>query len=197
MVWKIILSDCSDLLLIDVRNESVKQVTIFKFDLNTLDIRNLGVDILWWSNIEYYNDGLFISEYQDKHDPNQKKYFLVNEIGKEEVSRTELPVKKNQMSCPVIYEEGSESFKIVSEYLNLDLPCSVEYLELDDKIIISYYLRSGKEFDRYILVLKEGQEKVHVIQDSGMKGFAAGSFFVLNDKLFFIKERNEMCIYSF
>ncbi len=190
------ISNDNHFLILDVRNEVEKSIEYYKLSLDSLQLTSIAQAGSWWSMIETFDKQLFISEYQDEKDPNNKKFYRVDPADKIEVSLREIPYSENAIIQPSIYEPGSEYFKTVGEFLGLELPCACEYLEIDRKIILSYYLRSGKEFERYLLLLEEGKKVFKELQDTQMKGFASGSFFVVNGLLIFIKNRNEIFVYA-
>ncbi|MEP1097213.1 MAG: hypothetical protein ABJG78_19010 [Cyclobacteriaceae bacterium] len=197
VIWNSIVSNDGGMLILDVRDEEKKLVEYFKLDLADFELSSLNIDGgSWWSKMESYDGNLFISQYQDKNDPNNKKLYRLEADNRDEVTTAGTLSPELDVVRPSVYEPGSEYFKIVGDFLGLELGCSCEYLEWSDKIILSYYLRSGKVFDRHLLVLHKDKKVLKELQDVEMKGFASGAFFVLNNKLFFVKNRNEIFIYS-
>lgn len=197
VIWNSIVSNNGGQLILDVRNEEKKSVEYFKLNLTDFELSLLDiVGPSWWSKMEFYDGNLFISQYQDKNDPNNKKLYRLGEGNRVEVPSLEVLGSELDLVRPSVYEPESEYFKTVSDFLGLELGCSCEYLEWSDKIILSYYLRSGKVFDRHLLVLHDGEKMLKELQDVEMKGFASSAFFVLNRKLFFVKNRNEIFVYS-
>lgn len=195
-IWKTIISENQDELVFDIRNEQKQSVRYFKLDLNSLELTSLeAAETTWWSTIERYDGMLYVSEYQDKSDPNRKRLFSYSGEGRVASTASEEPVHFEKVLQPSIYELGTAYFDKVAQFLGLDLPCSCEYLQVEDKIIISYYLRFGKDFERYLLLLDAGKKALKELLDEKMKGFAPGAFFVLRNRLCFIRNRNEICIY--
>ncbi|MEM9337935.1 MAG: hypothetical protein AAGA66_04350 [Bacteroidota bacterium] len=197
VIWKIIPSMMGDGLLLDVRNEKKKTVKYVKLPLDNHRLKKLSIkELSWWSNVEFY-DGekeVFISEYQDQKDPTNKKYFRLGKQ-KVEIELNEVPIQQVSLLHPFLYEEGTPYHQTVASFLGLQLPLSCEYLEHEDHIIMSYYLRSGNAFDRFLLILKNGEKQLKEVQDLNINGFAAGAFFMLEEKVFYVKNRNEICIY--
>lgn len=94
---------------------------------------------------------------------------------------------------PAYFSPSSENIQVVLDFLGTEasgLGC--EYLERDAYIIISYYVRLDRKFDRKLLVLKGDVELYHEIQDEGLDGYASGAFFVFNNLLVFIKKGNQI-----
>ncbi len=195
VVWNSLVSNDGSCLVLDVRDEDTKAVEYFHLNLENLDlfwIKNESAT--WWSAMEAYDDQLFLSEYGNKNDPNIKKFYRMENGHRKEISAREVPRSDAGITIPFVYEPGSDYFKTVVDFLGLELPCACEYLEFEKKIILCYYLRSGKEFERYLLVLEDGKKVSKELLDTRMKGFASGSFFVLNGMLIFIKNRNEIFV---
>lgn len=146
------------LLVYDVENESL-EVSIPQFQYEgIIDKELVGVD--------------------PKNSQIEKSYFL-----------SKMSNHKNLLlQSPVYYHHGSESCQLVERFLEIEpsgLGC--EYFEADDFIIICYYVRLGTKFDRWLKVIKCEDEIYHCKLDQGMAGFAAGSFFILDNLLVFIE----------
>lgn len=196
-VWSSTLDQAARILFLETRNDESKSIQLVRFDLRTFDTEIMDVENPWWTQLVGAKDNkLFYKEYQDEKDPTSQKYFSLDwqKMGRVEVEK--VPFNENSTHVGNIYEHGADYHKTVSTFLSLELPLSCEYLEWKDKIIISYYIRSGNAFDRYLLVLDNGDKEWKVCQDKQMKGFSPGAFFVFNDQLIFIKDRNEVCVYT-
>lgn len=197
VIWDTIVSSESGDLILDVRDIEKQTVQYFKLSLESCEVTALQIGGgSWWSKMEAFDGTLFTSEYQDKNDPNRKTYFKWLDKGKADVSHGEIPAIAVDAIKPSIYELGTPYHKTVSNFLSLEIPCSCEYLEIGNKIIMSYYLRSGKKLDRFLLLLEDGKKVIKEVQDSGVHGFAPGAFFAIDDKLLFVKNRNEICIHT-
>lgn len=146
--------------------------------------------------MEAFDGDLFTSVYQDKNDPNQKKFYQWKQNVCSEIEESVIPKVDEWVTSPSIYEQGTEYHQTVANFLAVEIPCSCEYLEINKKIILSYYLRSSKQLDRHLLVLDDGKKALKVVQDDGMKGFAPGAFFTIENRLFFVKNRNEICVHT-
>lgn len=195
-----ILSSMSQLIL-DVRDVEKQLVSYFQLNLDSLKRNKLPLENAgWWSNlIAADTEWLYLKKYIDRNDPNSQINVRVpinSQNGNQWEEVEQVPTFNNQITYPSLYENGTEYHKMVSSFLGLELPLSCEYLEWNDKIIISYYLRSGNAFDRFLLLLDNGKKEWKLHQDQKMKGFSPESFFVFNNELIFIKDLNEVCIYT-
>lgn len=115
-----------------------------------------------------------------------KKHELITQIS------SEINSSNPSVGFPVFEAEGSETFVLVTEYLNKELSIGVEYYEVEECIIFSYYVRSGAKFDRKLVMIKDGVELVHSIQDKGLSGYASGAFFIMSGYLIFISNSNQI-----
>lgn len=97
------------------------------------------------------------------------------------------------LKSPVYYSNGSESCQLVEEYLELTSSgIGCEYLEEEELIIICYYVRLGTKFDRWLKVIKGGEEIYHEKIDQELNGFASGSFFLFDKLLVFIENGKKL-----
>ena len=178
-----------------VRTDS-NETFIAQVDPESMEHTSQTVNLTRWTQlIGAVEDVLYFIAYQDEHDPNQNNIFCIRWGDDKNESVEQLPDFSNLVTYPSIYEHGSDYHQTVQEFLSVELPHSCEYLEWKDKIIISYYLRSGNVFDRHLLLLKDGAKELKVCQDREMKGFSPGAFFVFNEQLIFIKDQHEVCVY--
>ncbi|MEQ8583264.1 MAG: DUF4905 domain-containing protein [Marinoscillum sp.] len=100
---------------------------------------------------------------------------------------------EDNVRYPVYYAPGSEHFNLVKEFLEVDeAPQGFEYDEYGEYIIISYYERLGTKFDRKLLVMQGDVELYHEVVDTGLNGYASGSFFTFKNLLVFIQNGNQI-----
>lgn len=111
----------------------------------------------------------------------------------EDLPEITMATGNHHFSSPVVFQAGSPSFDVVKEYLSgQDITSLVDYLEVENTIIISYYVGSEKELVRKLVVIREEQEIYHEILDHQMEGIAPEGFFVFNNYLVFIVERKQI-----
>lgn len=195
-IWSLAVDGANRHVFLDVRRDGNDSIQLIRLRMDDLKLEAKEVENPWWSKLIGVQDGkVQFVEYPDQNDPTRQKYFTLDweSLAKTYVEGVETG---ESLTHPFTYEHSSEYHQTVAEFLSLELPLSCEYLEWGDKIIISYYLRSGNGFDRYLLLLKDGAKQWKVTQDAGMKGFSPGAFFVFEDQLIFIKDRNEVCMYT-
>lgn len=197
LVWGAALSEEQKCMYLEVRKEEKQSITIARLEPQKLKIKPVKADLEWWDRlVGARGEELYFVKYLNQNDPTQRSFFCFDFKSKRKSNVDMLPSFDSAATHPDVYEHGSDFFKTVSDFLSLELPLSCEYLEWRDKIIISYYLRSGNGFDRYLLLINQGEKEWKVKQDEQMKGFSPGAFFVFEHQLIFIKDRNEVCVYT-
>ena len=109
--------------------------------------------------------------------------------------------QQNRSAFPLQYGAESPHFLTVKtfllEHFGLEAVGGCEYLEIFDKIIISYYTANREMLTNNILVCNEQAELLlhEKIHDAG-KGIAMDTFFVSGGKLIFTKEKRTIECYE-
>ncbi len=109
--------------------------------------------------------------------------------GKQEQER-----KEKKYAYPLQYVSDSPNFATVQAFLKSgykrELVQGCEYLEIFDKIIISYYTANGEKLSNYLLVCNaEGEALLHVCINKAGGGAGLDTFFVADRKLIFTREK--------
>jgi hypothetical protein len=102
---------------------------------------------------------------------------------------------------PFQYYEGTDYYKTVQKFLaekySVNAEHTVEYLEHDGLVVISYYVREGKDLVNYLLVVDEsGNMLLHEKLDEQLKGLGVDTFFVLSGCLFFVRNKRHLLSYK-
>jgi hypothetical protein len=103
---------------------------------------------------------------------------------------------------PVFYPEGSASFEHIREFVSmkkqLHIEGGVEYLEMENRLCISMYVRESHGLANYLLVFDaEGTLLFEQKLAEKLGGLGTDTFFVLAGCLFFVKNRLELFVYTF
>ena len=165
--------------------------------------------------VDKYNDpqnpvdkSLLIFDWNAQVLMNQIDDFQLHEIRANEVLGTSIKEKReiinvnfagivpdslNRIEYPSFYGVDHQYFKLVCELLKRDdIVLGVEYIENSTSLAISYYLQADKSYVRYLLVMKHNDEIYNKVIDQQIKGRALGSFFVIDQKLLFIKDQTQL-----
>ena len=197
MIWTMVIDEVSNQLIIELRNERDKKVFLVCLKPDSKKVSKLDIEPSWWDKLVTASpDEICLISYNDQNNPSDHQFYRIDRSTGERAKLDSIPEVYVSAVLPQLYEHGTAHHKTVSEFMGLELPFACEYIELNDYIIISYYLRSENGFDRFLLCLKGGEKKWKLKQDAGVKGFSPGAFFVLKNQLIFIRERNEVCFYN-
>lgn len=154
-------------------------------------------EITPWHGLHSIQDQFLILQYfENKKNPDSINYFrldLTNEKLEEiDEPRIALPTPR----VPSMFLDNSSEFETVKQFIGSDLVLGCEYDEFGEYIITSYYQQHSDGLSRHLLVLHDGEEKYHEIQDGDLKGFAPGSFFTYQNRLIFVRDKTEINIYE-
>ena len=101
---------------------------------------------------------------------------------------------------PFHFEEENSFFIKIQEYIEIIAKHKavrmIEYLEKDDKVLISYYIYEEEKLTNYMLVADEkGALLLHEVLRAGLTGIGMDTFFVVKDQLIIVKNNNELQAY--
>ncbi|MET3127429.1 hypothetical protein ABID42_002544 [Arcicella rosea] len=87
-------------------------------------------------------------------------------------------------------------FKFLYHLINIEAQNGVDYLEVNDKIVISYYIYRGKQFQNYLLVTNK--EKKILLHDfiAESEGIGIDTFSMKSDTLLYVKNQNQLIGYE-
>ncbi len=118
----------------------------------------------------------------------------------DEPATTNLKSNKTE-SFPLLYPENSEHFGSFSKFINektghVPAICC-EYLEVEKLMILSYYFFENKTLTNVLLIANSDGEILDTINlGENLKGIGKDTFFVLENKLVFISNKNTLNIYE-
>lgn len=197
-VWGMAIDPLYSSLFMDIRDNTSKKLELIKLSLPNLE-KETKVGLANWQTqlIAVEENHLFFVEYLDALDPTNFKFIRYNWTS-EKTIRVDKPINKqeNFLAHPFVYENDSAHHKTVMNFLDISSPLACEYFEWGNTVVISYYICVENGFERYLLLLKEGQKIWKLKQDEHIKNFSPGAFFVFQEFLIFIKNSNEICIYN-
>ena len=86
-------------------------------------------------------------------------------------------------------------FKFLYRLLNIHAVKAVDYLEISNKIIISYYIYSDKSFQNYLLVTNRTREILLNDLIAETEGIGIDTFIVKSDTLLYVKNQTQFVGY--
>jgi hypothetical protein len=100
---------------------------------------------------------------------------------------------------PTHYPEDSPHFPTIYKFLyrllNIDVVKAVDYLEISNKIIISYYIYRDKSFQNYLLVTNRAREILLNELIAETEGIGIDTFTVKSDTLLYVKNQTQFVGY--
>jgi hypothetical protein len=114
---------------------------------------------------------------------------------------TEVQEKNNPIIYSFYYPQEHAYFATVGAFLNQFMHIQpvhgCEYLEHQGAIIISYYIYEEKSLSNYLLAMNQAQEVLlHDKIGSQLDGLGVDTFFVVRNRLIFIKEKYQFVSYA-
>lgn len=161
------------------------------------------LNLIWWNN------DFSVSEVYSQAVKGQSgRYGLVHKIldiktGVELRSTDASLALRSFIKRPVQYAADTVHFGTVktflSEKLNLQPVSALEYLETDRNVIISCYIQiaNGNQLANFLLVVsRAGEVLLQMILDRSVTGIGLDTFFIIDDLIFFIKNKTELVSYK-
>lgn len=108
--------------------------------------------------------------------------------------------QKWPLTYPLHYVEGTDYFETCKTFLynrlRLEAVKAIEYLEIENKIIISFYSNEVDNMVNYLLVTDlSGEIVFNEIIQRNINAIGLQTFFIVKNQVIFVKEKNE--IFSF
>jgi hypothetical protein len=205
LVWKIQEASEVAALGIELRSEEDLQVQYRVLDLSSFDqaiYENEALD--WWTGLQGVDsEKVWLKKFEDESDPSQHVWWTVDRVSGELFEEPEPEHLRNATSIsvfPVVYHQGTDSFEKVKQFMamrNIEISESVEYLEAEGYIFVTYYLKENKQLSRHVYVMnKEGKCLMDRQLDENMEGVVFQSFFTYKNLLIFVENRNELHVYQ-
>lgn len=101
---------------------------------------------------------------------------------------------------PFQYEEGTAHFDTVKDFLSSRLGispvASIEYLEIEDLIIVSVFLKDEGLANYLYAFDANGEVLIHEKLGEDLKGVALDTFFLYSGYLIYVKNKNELISYK-
>jgi Domain of unknown function (DUF4905) len=118
-----------------------------------------------------------------------------------QTTEIELSVETQTTTCEKISHYSDESsyfptiYKFLYRLLNIDAVKAVDYLEISNKIIISYYIYRDKSFLNYLLVTNRSREILLNDLIAETEGIGIDTFTVKSDTLLYVKNQTQFVGY--
>jgi Domain of unknown function (DUF4905) len=119
---------------------------------------------------------------------------VYQEIILENLSKKSFKANLSQNSSPTHYPEDSPHFPAIFNFLyrlvGIEAQKGVDYLEIDNKIVISYYIYSNNLFQNYLLVITHDRQILLNDLIATTEGIGIDTFTLQSDTLLYVKNEN-------
>ena len=119
---------------------------------------------------------------------------IYEEIILEKLETNSLKPQITQNFSPTHYPEDSPHFPAIFNFLyrliSIEAQKGVDYLEIDNKIVISYYIYSNKLFQNYLLVITHDRQILLNDLIATTEGIGIDTFTLQSDTLLYVKNEN-------
>jgi hypothetical protein len=119
---------------------------------------------------------------------------VYQEIMLEKLSKDSVKATLSQNLSPTHYPEDSPHFPAIFSFLyrllDIEAQKGIDYLEIDNKIVISYYIYSNKLFQNYLLVITHDRQILLNDLIAITEGIGIDTFTLQSDTLLYVKNEN-------
>lgn len=148
-----------------------------------------------WHSLAKIDSGHIVLQYfENKKNPDSKSYWSYD-WKKGDWKSVDPTEQAMPVSTPDWIPADAHEFQIIKQFTGTNAVLGSEYLELGSLIVLNYY-HNNESLERSILVLKNGNNVLHEVQDTKLKGFSLGGFFATQNRLIFAREKNEVHVYE-
>ncbi|MDZ7897446.1 MAG: DUF4905 domain-containing protein [Arcicella sp.] len=141
-----------------------------------------------WIFFSYQQNNLMVYQLDENNLP------IYQEIILENLSKKSFKAKLSQNSSPTHYPEGSPHFPTIFNFLyrlmGIEAQKGVDYLEIANKIVISYYIYSTNLFQNYLLVITHDRQILLNDLIATTEGIGIDTFTLQSDTLLYVKNEN-------
>lgn len=111
---------------------------------------------------------------------------------------TEISLPETGIVFPLLYTEENIHYKTIAGFLEHNKYKAlgpIEYLEHEDKIMVSFYIQEGKTLINIVwLVNEDGETLLEDRMAEGTEGVGMASFFLMNERLIYIKDKTKIAL---
>lgn len=125
-------------------------------------------------------------------------YSIIDEQGKEQKSVFDSVFTPPNVKYPTIYEEENSFFftfiSVICNHTVHSPSLQCEYLEINNHVVIGYYVKTDEnKYNYHLLILDDKGQKINSsLAQQEMLGKTDGNIFVLDNKIIYTKNNNEI-----
>ncbi len=197
-------------IILELRDEIKRTVryTCINLQENTLVWENLEIKATWWLGMSRVENGhVCIYEYATGDKPVIQESHWVS-IGTGEINpqfepsldEDALNLMFNGVERPIHYTEDNPYFSVFFNFLyrllKIEAQKAVDYLEVGDKIIISYYIYHQNLLFNYLLVTNRKRDVLLNRLIATSEGIGIDTFVVSTSLLLYVGNKNQLLGYE-
>lgn len=203
-IWQVLASQDGRYLIAEVRNEARMKAVFCCLDMQRLElwpIEPLPDD--WWVAMEGEQTGvIYFKQYRGDDNPEIAHRFAY-EIARKHLTN-EVATLSNSPDLgrsPQFYPADSTHLSLIKDFVrtvsaHTMSDAGAEYLEFDDHVAVSYYI-GDKEMANYLLIADMRRNVVfHELLADKLSGIGQDTFMIVDNKLIFVQQKTELCIYQ-
>lgn len=226
-IWKLLCDDSHLLVVVKDEVQFATKFYFISLADGKEELGIVVPDSLKWNPYHFAFPYIFMEEFPDSDDPQQReaivlKYenFSLQKVLHQETSFfwdeqgglslgngqsiSEVPsefLRKKAVVFPGAISEEDKPFETIEKFLKKHLtivPCKFcEYLEITDRIIISFYLCQREFMEQKIVVFStKGEKLLEESLGKAENGISFESFFCMNNKLVVVDQQNSVLTYN-
>jgi Domain of unknown function (DUF4905) len=160
---------------------AISNLKVSKGDILVGNIENI--------NINNYQQNILTLYKLDEHNLPVYQEIILKNLGDKSFK-----ANLSQNSSPTHYPEDSPHFPAIFNFLyrliGIEAQKGVDYLEIDNKIVISYYIYSNNLFQNYLLVIIHDRQILLNDLIAITEGIGIDTFTLQSDTLLYVKNEN-------
>lgn len=206
-IWKILADEDEKHVAIELRSDSSLEVKFFCLDIKSLVLSDINLPQNdWWTSLTAIRNGkVYIKQFESEGNPKMKELLVWDILKQTKLDFSGLDEVENDhtnVSRLSFYPKSNEHFATLKEFVEAVtekkvLEAGIEYLEFETAVILSYYAKD-KAMANYLLVTDhQKQVLLHECIGQDLKGIGQDTFIVSNNKLIFVKDKQQLFIYQF
>lgn len=187
--------------VMELRHEAKRKVVVVMYNYDTNKVVWVADTLpeAWWVNLTRVSvDYVCLTQFESTDNPDRTGVIYLATTNGNIVPPPEIEVVNhtNQSQFPFQYVMGETEFETVKKFLSgfaTNISIGVEYLELTNNVLISYYEGVPGNYANSLACFSR-QGKLLWQEQIGMnlKGIGINTFFMVAERIFFVKNRSEL-----
>lgn len=199
VIWNLIPVPQASCVVIEERNESTRKVSVACIEFSGKVVwRTTHLPETWWININRVTlNQVVLRVFQTTTNPDVVSEMVLNVHNGALISAQPEPEYTNTVLRPFVYVQGEGEFNTVQKFVLQKekhmIFIGAEYLEAGDFVFIAYYKGEPARFTNVLACFGRNGTPVWSEEiGTNLKGMGIGTFFIVSNTLFFVKNKTEL-----